>query len=1116
MRGIPMPSLRIPVLLTSISMLAAFAAAGTPARPAVPLLRFPDIHGNTVVFVHAEDVWTVPATGGVARRLTLDEGEERYPKISPDGKLIAFTGEMDGNADVYVMHADGSKVRRLSYHPGAEEVVGWDPATGKILFNSRRDGMPRLLHLYRISPDGSGLERLPLHEAARGSISADGSRLVYNRISREQRTWKRYHGGTAQDLWLYDFTTARDRRLTTYTGTDRIPMWIGNTVYFSSDRDGILNIWSMDPATGQVRQVTHHRDWDVHRPSTDGRRIVYELGGTIWLLDPATGREHRIPIRITPDPRDARPYWTKVTDHITSIACSPGGARALIVARGDVYSAPREHGLTRHLTSSPGSRERGAVWSPDGKRIAYLSDRSGEYQIWVQDAAGYGKPERLTAFPDGYRHTLRWSPDGSRIAFTDSNLALWIVDVTTKELTKVDTADYQSMDVSLDAKEISDFSWSPDSRWLAYSKMGPDMVSHLWIYGLADGIRHPVVHGIYNDFNPVFSRDGKHLFFISNRRFDPTFDDMEWEMVYKKVAGIYGLALAADGPPLFPLRDDEPAASTADANVAGTKMTVHTSAAQGVTIGFEGMEDRVEPFPLPRGNYRRLAAVDGGLLYFNADSGDFNRFEFRTTGPFELAAFTFGDRKQHKLLDGVDDYSLSPDGTWLAYRMGKKIGMRKVQPLAGPAPGAAKRAGVDSKELLDLSALRTLLDPKAEWHQIFWEAWRMERDFYYDPNMNGLDWKTLGKKYGRLIDGASCPQDLSYVIGELIGELGTSHTYVFGRDLHHKAEGVKVGLLGARFEMDPKANRYRIEKIYRAPEWTSGLMAPLARPGIGVHEGDYLLAVNGRPITGDREIYAWFQDLAGKQIEITVNGIPSLEGARTVRVKPIGSDRMLRYMDWVEHNRRVVDKASGGRIGYIHLPDTYLRSARIFPAYYYSQTQKEGLIIDGRFNGGGLDPYIFLERLARRPLSYWTRRNSHDQETPWMVTRAHMALITDRHAGSGGDELPMEFRELKMGPIIGTRTWGGLVGVSMFIGMVDGGGLTAPDYRIYTPRGKWIVENEGIQPDFEVWLDPAQMAKGHDAQLEKAVDVVLKEIRDDPRPWPNHPPFPVEQLHTTP
>ena len=1103
-RGAKLCVILAPIFLPALLAAGSIQAAGT-ATP-YPLLRFPDIQGNTVVFVHAEDIWSVPAAGGVARRLTLDEGEERYPKLSPDGKRIAFTGEIDGNPDVYVMNTDGSDVRRLTYSPGTEEVVGWNPVNGKILFSSTRDSYERFLRLYTVAPDGSGLRALPLHEAARGSFSADGTKLVYNRISRERRTWKRYHGGTAQQLFLYDFTTGKDRRLTHYHGTNRIPMWIDGTIYFSSDRDGILNIWSLDPATGVLKEVTHHKEWDVHRPSADGRNIVYELGGRIWLLDTTTGDTHRIPIEVTPDPRDARPYRTSVTDHITSVSCSPGGARALIVARGDVYSVPREHGPTRALTSSSGARERGAVWSPDGSRVAYLSDRSGEYQIWVEDALGREKPKRLTDFPNGYRHSLRWSPDGKKIAFADSTLSLFIIDVATGRVTKIDQAKYQSMDVSLDAKQISDFSWSPDSRWLTYAKMGPDMVFHLWIYDLANGARHAVAHSIYNDFDPVFSRDGKHLFFVSNRRFDPTFGDFEWEMVYKKVAGIYSLILANDGPPLLPLRDDESGAAKG-AGEPKPSRAKKASITPPVKIDFDGLAGRIEALPLPRGNYRRLAAVDDGILYLNADAGDFNRFEFRTPGPFDLKLFNFKDRKEHDVLKGIDGYSLSADASWLTYRKGEKIGMKK----AGPSGGKEKDG-----DTLDLGGLKTRLDPRAEWRQIFREAWRMERDFYYDPNMRGLNWKGLGDKYGQLIDGASCPQDLTYVIGELIGELGTSHTYVFGRDLHRRSQRVNVGMLGARFELDPTSNRYRIAKIYRAPEWTKGLRSPLARLGIHVKEGDYLLAVNGREVTGSRDVYASLQGLAGRQVELAVSSTPSMSGARTVRVVPLRSESELRYLDWVEHNRQIVNKASGGKIGYIHMPDTYLGSARIFPAYYYGQTQKQGLVIDGRFNAGGLDPYIFLERLARKPLSFWTRRNSHDEVAPWMLTRAHLALITDRHAGSGGDMLPMEFREMGLGPIVGTRTWGGLVGVSMFIGLVDGGRLTAPDYRIYTPQGSWIVENEGVQPDYEVWLDPAEMAEGHDAQLAKAIAIVSTAIEKDPRPWPTHPDIPVAARHRAP
>ncbi len=1085
---------------TVVALGLAWMAVTSTAFSAHPLLRFPDIRGDTVVFVHAEDVWSVPAEGGTACRLTLDEGEERYPKLSPDGKLIAFTGELDGNPDVYVMQADGSNVRRLTFHPGYEEVVGWTP-DGRILFSSSRHSFQRFLRLFTIRPDGSELEELPLPEGARGSFSPDGRRLAYNRISRENRTWKRYYGGMAQDIWLYDLGEGVDRRLTTYRGTDRIPMWIGGKIYFNSDRDGRLNIWSVDPKTGSLAQVTHHDRWDVHRPSTDGRRIVYELGGRIWLLDTETRETHRIPIEITPDPRDARPYMADLRDHVTRVACSPGGARVAVVARGEVFTLPRKEGPVRNLTRSSGSRERGVTWSPDGGRLAWFSDASGEYEIWIRDALGLEPARRLTHHSKGYRHTLRWSPDGSRLAYTDSDLTLWVVDVATGKEQRVDKAQYQSMDVSLDAKQISDFDWSPDGRWLAYAKMGPDMVFHLWLYDVAAGVPHQVTSGLYSDFAPVFDPSGRYLFFVSNRRFDPTFCDLEWEMVYKKVAGLYALRLAADVPPLFPIDDDEPgkeaSAETEAPEMAGDGGLASGSAAvPAVRIDLDGLGARIEPFPVPRGNYRHLAAVDGGLLYLNADEGDFNRFEFRSPGPFNLERFDLEDRKSEPVAQGVVDYDLAPDRRWLAYRKGNKI---FVQGVDKPEKSATA---------VELGGLQTRLDPRAEWRQIFWEAWRMERDFFYDPAMHGLDWKAVGRRYGELIDGASCPQDVTYVVGELIGELGTSHTYVYGRDLRRMAERVSVGMLGADYELDPASNRYRIARIYRVPRWTAGIVPPLARAGVDVHEGDYLLSVNGVPVWGDRDVYAAFQGLAGQQVELKVASDPSGKGARIVRTVAMGGEGRLRYLDWVEHNRRVVDRLSGGKVGYIHLPDTYLGSAEMFPAQFYGQTTKEGLVIDGRFNGGGLDPYIFLERLARNPLSYWTRRNSHDQVTPWMVTRAHMALVTNRYAGSGGDELPMEFRELGLGPIIGTRTWGGLVGVSMFISMVDGGELTAPDYRIYTPEGHWTVENEGVSPDVEVWLDPARVAEGHDDQLEKAVDVVLEAIRAHPRPWPQHPPIP--------
>ena len=1082
------------VLVTAMLVTAGSVQAAEPAQS--PLLRFPDVHGDRVVFVHGEDLWSASASGGIAQRLTDDEGEERHPKFSPDGRLIAFSAEIDGNPDVYVIDSGGGNLRRLTFHPDRDEVVGWHPTRGMILFRSGRSSYSRFDRLFLISPDGTGLEELPLHEAGRGSFSADGAKIAYNRVAREDRTWKRYFGGMAQDLWLYDFDSQADRRLTDYRGTDRLPMWIGDALYFASDRDRVLNIYRYDLADGRIGKITHHEDYDVRRPSHGGSSIVYEVAGSLWLLDTSTGKTRPIDIEIPADPRETRPYLKDVSEFVTEAACSPGGGRALVVARGEVFTVPAKYGATRNLSRASGSREKNATWSPDGTKIAFFSDRDGEHQIYIVDPLGDEPQRQLTRLAPGYRHTLRWSPDGTKIAFTDQSLALHYVDVDSGKVVNVDRAEVEPMDVALEAKPISDFDWSPDGRFLAYSKIGLDQVSKLYIYSVGDKRTEEVSNGRFNDFGPVFTRDGRHLLFVSNRRFDPTFCDFEWEMVYKNVAGIYALTLSADGESLLPLRSDEIEPAGAGEDSSGDD---DEDGEVQVEIDFDGIAERVESLPLPASNYRQLAAGDGVVYFLDGERGDFNRFEYRGLGPRDLMAFSFEEREATPVVEAVQDYSLCGDGGHVAYLKSGEIGMVEVG-----GPGEEE----DDDGMLDLSGLTMELDPRAEWRQVFDEAWRLERDFFYEPNMHGLDWPGMREKYGRLLDRATCPQDVRFVIGELIGELATSHTYVMVGDRRREAEQVDVGMLGADWEIDARAGRYRIKKVYRVPDWSRGIMPPLAGPGITVNPGDYLLEVNGREVTTEREIYAYFQNLAGEQVRLTFNDRPDPKGAREYTVRPRGSERLLRYLDWVEHNRRVVDEASQGRIGYIHLPDTYVGSAIEFGKQFYAQSHKEGLIVDGRFNGGGLDPDMFLQRLARRPLSYWTRRYSQDQLTPVFANRAHMAFLTNRQAGSGGDEVVYEFRLKKMGPIVGTRTWGGLVGVSMFVGMVNGSMLTVPDYRMYTPDGEWEVENEGVSPDIEVELDPAEMARGHDAQLAKGIELLLKKIEEEPIEEVKHPPFP--------
>jgi len=1110
---------RIPLCLGFLVLACSCAAsdhqiaAAPPGAPAAtrasetaprPLMRFPDIHGDTIVFVHGEDIWSVSAEGGVAQRLTIHDGAERFPRFSPDGTLIAFTGEYDGNADVYVMNAYGGDIRRVTYHPGYDEVVGWHPTENKILFRSDRAGVPRLNRLYLVSPDGLDPQPLIMHEASNGSFSPDGTRIAYNKVSREHRTWKRYRGGTAQDIYIYNFTTDELTTLTDFEGTDRMPMWIGDRIFFSSDRDRVLNLYAIDPTTKRLEQLTHHTEYDVRRPSAGGTKIVYEVGGTLWVLDVTTGQTKQIPVEIRADAPEARPTLEAVDDQITGIALSPSGARALLVARGEVFTVPKKDGRTRNLTNDCGTHDKDAAWSPDGKTIAYLSDKSGEYEIYLVDPKGETQAQRLTQHPDGYRHTLRWSPDSRKIAFADQTLRCYYLDLETRKVTEVDKAEYENVDVSLDVKPISDFAWSPDSRFLAYAKMNADLLYQVHVYDLETATSRCVSNGLFNDFGPVFTPDGEHLLFVSNRRFSPTFCDFEWEMVYKDVAGIYALTLRKDGPPILPFKADEEEGKKADDDKNGQgrdndKPKEQKSEPIRVAIDFEGIADRVEALPLERGNYRSLAVNKDAVFYLNSQGGDYNRFEYRSLGPRTLYRFSFEDREEKTVIKDISDYRLSADGSTIVYRKEKAVGLVDVK--------ATDAEGND----LDLSGLKMQLDPKREWRQIFDEAWRMERDFYYEPNMHGIDWPAMREKYGRLVPYASCRQDIQYIIGELIGELNTSHTYVYGGDQRRNAEDVNVGLLGADWQRDEANNRFRLKKILGVTGWTRDIRPPLVRQGVDVRVGDYLIQVDGREVTADHNIYSYFQDLAGRQVTIVVNDRPTVEGARTSVVKPVSNEYSLRYLDWAEHNRRVVDEASNGLIGYVHLPDTYTASAREFPKYFYGLTRKQGIIVDGRSNGGGLDPDIFLQRLDKKLLALWTRRYSHDQTTPAVVTNAHMACLTNRQAGSGGDMLPMEFRMRGMGPIIGTRSWGGLVGVSMSIPLVDGGGLTAPDYRIYTPNGKWIVENEGVSPDIPVELHPAEMARGYDAQLMKAVEVLMQKIKDEPRPWPEHEPFPVDR-----
>jgi tricorn protease len=1074
-------------ILIKLSIYVLILLSGNIIIEAQQIMRFPDISDNSVVFTSGEDIWSAPIEGGDAVRLTIHDGQERYPKFSPDGSLIAFTGDYDGNTDVYVMNSKGGNITRVTWHPGADEVVGWHPLKNKIIFNSGRNSTTRYTKLFLISPDGTGLEELILYDASRGSFSPDGKKIAYNKVAREHRTWKRYTGGLAQEIYVYDFETNVEENITNFNGTDRMPMWIGELVCFVSDRDKFLNIYAYNTRSKEIKKLTDHKDYDILRASARRDKIVYEKGGMVWLLDLNTGKSGEIKIHINPDAPETRPYIQNVAENIQGFNISPSGSRALVVARGELFSVPKSSGITQNISNNCGAREKDAVWSGDGKKIAWLSDKSGEYEIYIQNSDGTGDAVKMTNHKDGYRHTLRWSPDNTKIAFADQTLRCYILDVNSKQITEVDQAKYEHVDESLHNKGIYDYNWSPDSKYLAYSRMNKDLVYQIYVYSLAEKKVYPASDGLYYDFNPVFTKDGEHLLFVSNRRFNPTYCDMEWEMVYKDVAGIYALTLKKDGKSILPFKNDiENCVNKPIKEILPFR------------IDFEGLERRIEALPVSAGNYRDLAVNNAGVFYLNSEDGDYNKMDYRELGPRMLCRYSFDSREEKIVMEKINGFKISADGSNIIYLKGNKVGIITSD--------SEKSEGND----LNLSDLKMNIDPVLEWKALFNEAWRMERDFYYEPGMHGIDWNAMKEKYVKLIDRATCRQDVQFIIGELIGELNTSHTYVYGGSGQRKADIVNIGMLGVDWENDKSNNLYRFKKIYRIPDWSRQTYPPLAKPGLNINDGDYLISVNGKKVSADMNIYSYFIDLAEKQVKLLVNNKPSETGARELIVNPLRSETQLRYNDWLENNRITVDKASNGQIGYIYMPDTYEGSAIDFPKYFYSQTKKKGLIIDGRFNGGGLDPEIFFQRLLKKPHGYWTRRYSEDQAIPFLAVTAHMACLTNRYAGSGGDELPYEFKLNKMGPVIGTRTWGGLVGVSMFIELLDGSGLTAPDYRIYNESGDWVVENEGVEPDIVIEQNSLELSKGIDTQLMKAVEVLMESIEEEPRSMPRHKPFPAD------
>ncbi len=1077
-----------------LPLLAAPAAALDDAR----LLRFPDVHGDTVAFSHGGDLWTVSTSGGPARRLTSGEGQELFPRFSPDGKWIAFTGQYDGTWDVYAVPAAGGSPRRLTWYPSAQNsermgpdnvVLGWTP-DGRILFRSQRgpENDPFVGDPWAVRPEGGPVERYPIAEAGHVSFSPDGKRAAITRIYRDFRTWKRYQGGLAQDVWLYDLATHAVERITDWRGTDTQPMWLGDAVYFLSDRDGWrLNLWRYDLASKATTRVTAFTDFDCKWAHAGAGVIAFENGGQLWLLDPRQGTPRKVTVQLPDDERAARPRWVKVDEQVDGAQLGPDGKRAVLTARGDLFTVPAENGDVRNLSRTQGVREKFAAWSPDGRWIAYFSDATGEEELYLVAQDGRSPPVKLTSGPPTWHFPPVWSPDSTRLAWSDRGLRLWWISLADRRPVQVLQTPY---------REISDYAWSPDSRWLAYSAETGTQTNALFLHDTQARTITQVTADGFDSSEPVFDPEGKYLYLLSSRDVAPTLGQLDLSYTVNKMVRPSAITLRADLPSPFAPRSDEvrageePAAAEKDAKGKGeAKRKV-----EPVRIDLDGMERRLVPFPVAPGNYQRLELGKGKAYWLSFPTADLS--DSPVPPKASLRVFDQEKQKEAELLAGVDQYDLSADGTRLLYRVDKAWAI--VEPKEGLKPGEGT---------LKLDGMRMELDPRAEWAQMYAETWRLFRDFFYLPDMGKVDWPLMRQRYAPLLASVTTRSDLTYLLGELVGELGTGHTYVGGGDLP-KLERLPVGTLGVDLALDAAAGRWRIARILPGQSWVEGRASPLAVPGAAVAAGDYLLAVDGHELGAKDEPYRLLAGTAGRLVRLSVNGRPTLTGAREVIVKALPDERDLRYADWVEGNRRAVERATGGKVGYLHIPDMGAHGLTEFIRQFYSQAQKPGLVVDVRYNGGGFVSQMVLERLRRRVMGMGNQRGAAPESYPASAVSGPMAAIANQYSASDGDIFPYFFRAYGLGPIVGQRTWGGVVGIrgNAMFNLADGGYAWVAEFGMYDLQRRWIVENEGVAPDIELDRLPADIVAGRDLQLDRAVAEVLKQIEASRPAFPKPPP----------
>ncbi|MEN6618757.1 MAG: S41 family peptidase [Rikenellaceae bacterium] len=1083
------------ILATALFLIFFSSANAEEAR----LLRFPDIHGEKVVFSYAGDIYIVNSTGGIARKLTSNIGYEMFPKFSPDGKMIAFSGQYDGNTEVYVIPAEGGEPRRLTYTAtlGRDDigdrmgpnniVMDWTPDSKSILYRTRAYSFNDFTGQLMIVPLAGGLSQaVPLKNGGFASFSPDGKRLAYNYVFREFRTWKRYTGGMADDIRIFDFDTKKSEKITDNINQDIVPMWSkdGKTIYYISDRDSYMNLYAYDVNSKKTEQLTKNRDYDIKFPSIGDNSIVYECGGYIYKYDTKTSANEKLTIDINNDYTYSRPEWKDLSKSIRSYSVSPNGERLLATARGDIFSLPAKSGITYNLTNSSGANDRGADWAPDGSGFAYISDKDGEFNIYFRENAT-GKEKKLTNIK-GYIFGFEWSPDSKKIIWSEKKNTLNLLDIASGENQIIEESSIGP---------INDYNWSPDSKYITFTRPGKEM-NIVVVYDVKEKKKLQITDEWYNSGSPNFSKDGKYLLFVSARTFNPTYGSTEWNHVYNNMNKVYILPIVKDADVPFAPKNDTVAlvkslpengeksdkAASADksgAEKSGTEKPATPEKSKEVQYNFKNVVSRIIELPVEPGNYGNLHMI-GNNIYYNSRKGSY-----------------MYDLESKKETDLQVNLIFNP-----GYRKALAISGSSVQIVDIP------KGPVTITKAISLSGVKKLVNYREEWMQIYNESWRQMRDFFYARNMHGIDWDMVHKHYEVLIPYVNHRSDLTYIIGEMIGELNIGHAYSQNGE-HPEAVKIPMGLLGARFVKD-KSGYFQVEKIIEGANWSKETRSPLTMPGVDVKEGDYILSINGKSLKETEDIFEYLIGTAGSIIEMEVNTKADFAGSKKVLAEPLADESKLYYYNWVENNIRKVSEATNGEVGYIHIPDMGVLGLNEFVKHYYPQLGKKALIIDDRCNGGGNVSPMIIERL-QRTITYFTMHANQKEGAvnPVGTFQGPKVLLVNEYSASDGDIFPYRFKYNKLGTVIGRRTWGGVVGYSGTVPVVDGGSIVTPSYAPFAADGSgWIIEGKGVSPDIDLANDPYKEFIGEDEQLNKAIEVIKQQMKEYKYKSNSIPPFP--------